>query len=169
VSNPKYDVERFLLDIETVFKANLNTKIAEINTEKSTLTPETRDDFTLQTMGDDFWYLQHLPQVWSSKQFMVFGINAIDLKDQQEDNAIQVMKVFIEAVIPDTGDSKYKSNVFKSLRYTRALQEVAMENYDSIRSFGKLKIDVLVPTTVAIGNKTLQSSGIEITASITAR
>lgn len=169
MSNPKYDAERFIFDIEALFKANLNTKITAINTEKNTLTTETSDDFDVQTIGDSFWYLQHLPKTWSAKQFIVYGFNDIVLKDQQEDNAVQEMQVFIEAVIPDSGDTRQKGNIFKSLRYTRALQEVAMENFDKIRSFGKLKINTLVPTTVVVGNKQLLSSGIVITASITVR
>lgn len=166
---PKYDAERFIKDIEILFKANLNTKISEINTEKNTETPETHDNYTLQTIGNDFWYLQHLPRTWSGKQFIVFGFSEIRLLEQQEDNAVQQMKVFIEAVIPDAGDSRRKGNIFKSLRYTRALQEIAIENFDKIRSFGKLKIDTLTPTSIIVGNKQLLSSGVEITASITVR
>lgn len=165
----KYDAELFILDIENLFKSKLNDKIDEINLEKSTLTPETRDDFTLQTIGDDFWYLQHLPTVWTGKQFVVFGFQDIQLREQQEDNAIQEMKVFIEIAIPDRGDRRYHSDIYKNLRYTRALQEIAMENFDKIRSFSKIKIDTLTPTTIAVGNKVLRSSGIVITASITAR
>ena len=169
VPKPKYDAERFIFDIEVLFKAKLNDKIDQINTEKNSFTEETRDNFTLQTIGDDFWYLQHLPPVWNAKQFIVFGFQDIKFKEQQSDNAVQEMQVFIEAVITDRGDTRFKSNIYKSLRYTRALQEVAMENFDSIRGYGRLKIDALTPTTIAIGNKVLRSSGILITASISVR
>ena len=166
VPKPKYDAERFLYDIEVLFKAKLNTKIAEINLEKANDTEETRDDFTLQTIGDDFFYLQHLPRTWSGRQFVVMGYQNIELQNQQENTAAMKMSVFIEVAIPDVGNSRNKSDIFKSLRYARSLQEIAMENYDSIRGYGKLKIDTLTPTTIAIGNKVLRSSGIVITASI---
>lgn len=165
----KYDVELFLQDIEALFKAKLNAKIDEINLEKQNETTETRDNFDLQTIGDNFWYLQHLPTTWNAKQFIIYGVQDILLKEQQEDNAVQEMKVFIEAAIPDRGDRRYKSDIYKNLRYTRALQEIAMENFDSIRGYGKLKIDTLTPTTIVIGDKVLRSSGIVITASISVR
>ena len=165
----KYDAELFLQDIETLFKAKLNTKIDEINTEKNTNTPETRDNFTLQTIGDDFWFLQQLPTIWNAKQFVIYGFQDLKLVGQQYDGAIQEMKVFIEVALPDRGDRRYKSDIYKNLRYTRALQEVAMENYDSIRGYGKLTVDALTPTTIAVGDKVLRSSGVVITASISIR
>ena len=162
----KYDVEYFLNDIERVFKANLNDQIDLVNDEKNNRTDTTDDDFTIARIPDDGWYLNHIPEVWSYKQFILWGLEDLQIKRPQPDGAFLEVKAFIEVAIPDDGEESKKSMFYKQLRYSRSLQDVALKNFDKIRGYGKIQVDALSPTLVSISDKRLRVSGITITALI---
>ena len=72
-----YDVELFISDIRKIFVDNLNTKIGDINTEKTTMTDETGDDFSIDTIPTKAFYFHHIPDMRSYKQFLIYGIQDI--------------------------------------------------------------------------------------------
>lgn len=156
----KYDIESFLENIETVFKANLNTKIDQINLEKGSN--------LIENIPDDGWYLNHVPQIWDYKQFVVWGLNSTSMSGQQPGAAIQTVSVFMEACIVDDGAQLDQSTIYKLLRYSRSLLEVTKENYDSLRGYGKLQLDTLSPSLVDISGKRLRMAGVNLTASFEA-
>ncbi|MCP3684538.1 MAG: hypothetical protein GY861_17875 [bacterium] len=162
----KYDVESLLIDVKKIFRDNLNDKIDCINTEKTTITPETDDDFSISRISTSAWYMNHIPTVHSYPQFVCWGLRDIDLEQNQFDGAKQNVTIFIEVVIPDRGEQLKESTIFQLLRYTRALQDIALENFDKIRGYGNIQVDSLSPTLVDISGKMLRMSGINITASI---
>lgn len=158
----KYDVEQLIRDLETMFKANLNTKIGDINTQKG--------DFNISTVNESAWFFQHIPQVWNYPVFVIYGFQDIDSNQPQEDNMVQVAESFFEVVIPDSNKASSEAQVYQLLRYARALREVAHENFDSLRGYAKLTVTSLTPTAIELPNgKSLKASGIRISASISAR
>jgi len=153
----KYDIELFLSDIEAIIKSKLNDKITAVNLEKG--------DSLISSINDKAWYFSQLPSNWSYKQFIVWGLQNIELNAQQNDAHIQTVSVFFEVVIPDGNEAKAEAQIYKLLRYTRCLQEVVTENFDSIRHYGKLQVESLPPTLISVGDKSLKSSGVNISAS----
>jgi hypothetical protein len=160
----KYDVELFITDIEKVFKDNLNTCIDAINLEKQTLTPETNDNFNIARISDDAWYFNHIPTIWSYPQMIIWGIEDITILNKQADGASQKVTAFFEVGIPDKGDVINQSYIYKLLRYSRALQDIALKNFDGIRSYGHVQVESLSPALVSISDKKLRISGINISA-----
>lgn len=153
----KYDVESFLTNVKTVFQSNLNTKITELNTEKG--------DFDIDQIPTDAWYINHIPKVWSYNTFIVWGISDIPLSNQQPGAAIQTVNLFIEACVQDKGYPVSESVIYQLLRYSRALLEVANENFDKLQGYGKLQLDSLSPSLVDISGKRIRMSGINLSAS----
>lgn len=162
----KYDEELFLEDIEKVFKANLNTVIANINDEKMNRSPGVNDKWELDTIPDEAWYLNHIPDIWSYPTFIVWGLANSQFSRPQNDGAILELTAFLEVAVQDAGDVPKEEFIYRLLRYSRSLREVAIKNFDSIRSYGKLRVDNLSPTIVNISDRSLRISGITITASI---
>ena len=165
MARKKYDIELFLNDAKAVFFNNLNAKIDEINLEKQNNTPEVSDNFNILTINDSAWYLNHIPQSWSYPQFVVWGLGGISLNSPESVGAIQTVTVFFEIAIPDRGEQYKESTVFQLLRYSRALQEIAIENHDELRGYGKFRLDSLSPGFVDISGKMLRIAGINLTAS----
>jgi len=165
MAKPKYDLEMFTIDLRDAFRNNLNAKITEVNAEKNTDTPESADDFTINTIRTTDWYMNQVPQVWNSNQFIVYGI--MDLKvDQPQETTFQLRPTFfIEVVIPDRGEVLLESAIYKLFRYTRCLWEVSNENYDKFRHYGKIKVDSLPPAMIEVDGKRLRTAGIAVTAS----
>jgi len=161
-----YDVELLLTDVKTIFQTNLNDKIDFINLEKANRTPETNDDFAISRIPDRAWYFNHIPTVWSYNQFILWGIESIDIIQGQPDGAKQKVTIFIEVAVPDKGEPINESVIYKLLRYSRALQDISMKNFDRIRSYGSLQVESLSPALVSIGDKKLRISGINISATI---
>lgn len=162
----KYDAELFLEDIGNIFKTNLNDQIDLINDEKNNRSPGLNDKFDIDKVSDKAWYLNHIPNVWSYSPFIVWGLASTSYDSVQEDGALQELTAFIEIALQDTGDKPTQEFIFRLLRYSRALQDVAMKNFDKIRSYGKIRVEGLSPTLVDISDKRLRISGITITASI---
>jgi len=160
-----YDVEQFLRDIETLYKAKLNDEIAVINAEKT--------DFTLSDISDNAWYFQELAkQAFSYKNFVVYGIlDDPRTLDTMSDNYIREVKVFLEVVIPVDGGKKTEAEIYKLLRYSRALESVALKNYDRLsRRVTRLKFETLKPNMIDIDDRLrIRSAGIVISAALTAR
>jgi len=170
VSNGKYDVERFLTDVKSIFQTNLNTQIDCINTEKQTITEETNDNFAINRVSDSAWFFQQAnTRVFSYPQFVVWGLLDLSLQAQQHDASLINPTVFIEVCLPDRGEPVNEVIIYKLLRYSRALQEIAEKNFDKLRGYGKIQVDTLSPAIVNVDGKKLRCSGIAITALFSSR
>jgi len=152
-----YDVESFLTEIETVFKANLNTEITAINTEKG--------DSLITTISDNAWYVNQLPEVHSYPVFIVWGLSNISYEDATNENAIELHEISFEVVLPDEGEQISKGSFLKLLRYVRAFKSVANKNYDKFRGIAKLKVNSLTPLSFVVEGRRYIHAGISVTAS----
>jgi len=158
----KYDTESFLKQLITLLKANLNTQISAINTEKA--------DFSIDTIDDDAWYFQNLnDNVFNNTVFVAYGIEAnAKVSEPQQDNYVKEISVFIEVSMSDDGDTTNENVMWRLLRYTRALEEVVFKNYQKIDSRAKLRVKNLEPTSFSLEGRLFRSAGINVTAALTA-
>lgn len=161
----KYDIETFISDIEDVFKANLNSKIDEINIEKQTASPVPEFNWPIENIPDDAWYFFNIPSNWSYSKFVVFSLSGIELLSSQYDGHIQQVSVAVEIATVDEGTQVDQSQIYELLRYMRCLQEIAVENFDKLRGYGKITVESLPPALFDVSGKILKTSGVNITAS----
>jgi hypothetical protein len=154
----RYDAESLLSDIETFLKANLNTKISAITTEKN-------DGITLRTVDSGAYFFQVLDdKIANFNPIVVYG-----LTDWQSDGIgpANAEKVAIEIAIILTDDSQDANIGKKMLRYHRALTELFNENWAKIRSSLKLKITSLPPITIGLnGQENARAVGIRVEADL---
>ena len=153
----KYDVETYLTDLKSIFQSNLNNRITAINAEKTGL--------QIPLIPDEAWYFNHIPEVWSYNQFVVWGLNGISLSSSQPGAAIQTVDAFIEVAVQDKGQKVNEQVIYQLLRYSRSLLEVATKNHDRIQGYGNLQLESLSPSLVDISGKRLRMAGINLTAS----
>lgn len=153
-----YDTERFLRDAEILYKAKLNAAIAEINAEKN--------DFTIPAIKAEAWYFGHLPKIWSHKQFIVWTLAGIDPTDRAKGSTLRTVKIEFEVCQPDSGEKEAEQVTWKLLRYTRALEKVANENFAELRSTASLVVDNLTPQKLSFDGKMLRTAGVRIQASL---
>lgn len=137
----RYDLEDCLDDFETLLKTKLNTKIAEIESEK---VAKSKGINLEQVSGDAFFR-----QTWSDKILnynpaIFFGIENLDPVSGGEITAERVT-IFIECVIVDGGND---TNTHRRVnRYSRAIKELIEQNFDSIEYGSKIKVETVRPTS----------------------
>jgi hypothetical protein len=157
----KYDLERLLADIEALMVANLNTKLAAINTEKN-------DAITLKEVSSDAYFFQGM----NSKQanynpFVIYSIEDIQ-SSAMEGLTIQSAVIQIALVLEDKGEDTGPNVMKRMLRYQRALEEIFEENFQLIENGVKLKVQSLMPGLFALEDSSefYRVVGINLSASI---
>ena len=157
-----YDTEQLVRDLVTLYKSKLGAEITAINTEKN--------DFTIPNINANAWYFQNMNnEAFSYKRFIVYGLDQTPSAVQsQENNVIDNIEIFIEVVIPDSGEITEESIVYQLLRYSRALRQVGFKNFVSFQSEVKLTVSALTPTSFSFEGNMFRAAGISITAAKTA-
>lgn len=145
------DEEDLIKSIQSFCKANLNTKIDAINTEKG--------DFLIKEIkADDEHYvfsgeLLDLP----NHDFVNFGING-NIKITS--NAYDKITLPVFAVEVCFENPKTKNTYFKSLRYMRAVYETLLEYEQSVIETDGFELTMALPMIVPIKNRSLVVSGV---------
>lgn len=156
----KYDVETFFADLETFMKANLNTKIAAINTEKS-------DSITLATVADEAYFFQSLDErVANYNPIIFYGLTSDVESDGIGPYTSKKLKVNVTIIV---NDQNLASLGKRYLRYNRALEEIFLENWDRAVNNGiKLKVTspVLIDFTLLNDSQPYRVVGVELEANI---
>jgi hypothetical protein len=150
----RYDIEQFLDAIESVLKPALASKITAINSEKN-------DTTTLSSIASGAWFQQTLNKgVASYDPYVLYGITDIETVGLGPASS-KVYSIHIMIMLADEGKPDIVKRV---LRYQRALEEVAHENFDLIRVGLKLKISSLVPVQIEELNsgRELRALGIQV-------
>jgi hypothetical protein len=149
------DIEDLVLDIRTHLIANLNTKIAEINTEKNA----DDSDFDLSTIdADNKHYLimgryREIPNY----DFVNIGIASPPDLGSNAGNIRITTPLMVEVVIPN---DKKEDTYFKSLRYMRAVYEV-MATYEALEfGTGGLQLTGALPMEITTNRRELIVSGV---------
>ena len=151
-----YDLENLCTDIETLLKANLNTKISAINTEKN-------DSTSLDTIDSSAYFFQSL----DGKQInydpvIIYGISGFDPSPDGAWGFTPIhVDIDIAVVKADNGEDLNISN--RMLRYQRALREVIEDNFFNLDSKVKLSVQNQIPVNLALLNSSYTHKGIGIT------
>ena len=152
-----YDLETLLDDIETLVKANLNTKIAAINSEKN-------DSISLATIDSEAYFFQSLDgKQINYTPFVAYGISNFDSPEDGGHYGAAEIKVSIDVIVclEDVGQDV---NITKRmLRYQRALKEIIETNFDGLTSGVKLSVQNQLPIDVALLNSSNMHKAIGIT------
>mgnify|MGYP007071571673 CR=1 FL=1 len=155
-----YDVEDLLDDIQAFVKANLNTIIDEINSEKD-------DGIDLKHVDNDAYFMQEL----NSKQanynpFILFGVSNIETISNGYDAAANIS---IEVILIFEDTNGLEANIPRlAFRYNRALRDVIRNNWSQRVQAGKLVMEDLlpVPYTSLNNSKKTRATGVKIITSI---
>ena len=155
----RWDIEGVLDALETYLKANLNTKITAINTEKgdSLLSQVSTSAYNKQVLNE--YSVNHDP-------FLILGV--IDNISVVGEGPVSIQTFNIDVIIFFSEQSA--SNTYKLIwRYQRALRETIQDGYNDIFRQVKFKLSGLTPTTIAIKNDSQEHVGIgvSLTVSIT--
>lgn len=136
-----FDIELLLSDIEAFLVANLNTKLAAIDTEKN-------DGVTLAQINSAAYYQQTIhKETLNYDPFVIYGIEAIEARGQGP-ATLEKYQLYVVVVMTDThNDPKLLKRL---LRYQRALKELFHANWSTIGNPVKMKVSSLVPVPLAL-------------------
>lgn len=150
-----YDFENILDNVESILKTNLNTKISEVNTEKS-------DSITLNDVDSSAYAFQSLNnEIVNFDPFIVYGL--IDIESDGI-GPYTSSEAIIQVVLVACDTSEGVGMDRRMFRYQRAIKEVIESNWQSGGLGNKIKIDSLMPMTVKRldGSEEFKAIGIEI-------
>lgn len=152
-----YDEEDLLKSIHAYVKANLNTNIALINTEKGDYLMEqiTADDEHYVFSGE----LLDLP----NHTFVNFAIDGEIETVSNYSSKISLPNIMIEVAFDNP---KKPDTYFKSLRYMRALYKTILGYSDSVIEADNLIITKAIPMVVTTIKRQLVVSGVGISIAI---
>lgn len=149
-----YDVERFFTDLVTLLKANMNTKLSALDTEKN--------DYTIPKIDDGAWFFQTLNE--SHLNFnpcILYGVsNFEDVENPYGASAIRMLVEIVIIVADQGNDANIMSKMF---RYQRALREVITDNFDGINFGSKLNIENQIPIDLKLLNSSYLHKAIGVT------
>lgn len=157
-----FDTECFISKASELMKAKLNDELALIDTEKG--------DYIIDKINPNAWPFQNLnDEVFSYSNFCIWGLyDQPKQTDTLNNNSIKEIKLFFEVVTTDDGGPINENVFYRMLRYQRALESVAHKNFNKIWSGVKIKVDSLTPSSFDLDGKTFRTSGILISAALTA-
>lgn len=155
----RYDIETFLDEIEAALKANLNTKITALNTEKAGAP-------VLATISNDAYFLQELNgKTINHDPFILYGIEDI-IAESRGPSSLQRVVVSVIIVVADEGTDVAIGK--RIMRYARALKETLQDNWTLSSAGHKIDIRSLVPQSFPRLNSSefYRAVGVEIETSI---
>tara|TARA_B100000749_G_C18315739_1_gene418678 strand:+ start:174 stop:647 length:474 start_codon:yes stop_codon:yes gene_type:complete len=154
-----YDLELLMADVKTIMTSNLNTKIGDINTEKS-------DSITLLTVDSSAYFLQDLDHsTINHNPFIFYSCEDIEGTGLGPNTP---QEFIINCILVLSDQSGYTDTSIRMFRYLRALKEIFEENF-SIKSNGNfISINTLAPIPLTSLNETeeFRATGIQIRTSI---
>ena len=156
----KYDLEKLLNDIETILKANLNTKLAAIDTEKA-------DSITLATVDSTAYVRQSLNgETVNSDPFIFYGVDEIETVEGLGFGTNAKYSITVMLILADMNADLDIAN--RMFRYLRAIQEVFQENWNETDNGVKLFISSLAPIAVTDmdTNATYRAIGVKLEATL---
>jgi hypothetical protein len=153
----KVDAELFLSRIEALLKADLNSKIEAITTEKG-------DSLELQPIQSEAFFFQTLGE--RAVNYNPFVLYAI-VDGQDEGMGPMTRENWVAEVVILVVDGGQDGAIGKRiLRYRRALKEVFQDNWDKIGFGLKLRVKSLSPVSLQLANsdETYKMVGVQIEA-----
>jgi hypothetical protein len=139
----KYDIEEYLLQIETYLKANLNTEISAMNLEKN-------DTIILKTVSDSAYFIQTLnDSVANYNPHVLLGVDEI----QATPIGPATVKAVTFSIIIILQDSIEDLSIGRRmLRYGRVLEDLFNRGFNAIFPHASFKVLSLVPIAITAVN-----------------
>jgi hypothetical protein len=139
----KYDPETYLLAIETFLKANLNTEITALNTEKN-------DSISLKSISTDAYFLQTLNDtVANYNPHILIGLDDIGGSGIGP-GTLKTLTFSIIIILEDRGEDLFIGR--RMLRYGRVLEDLLNRSFNKIIPHATFIINSLVPIAITTVN-----------------
>lgn len=154
-----YDLESLMNDVKTILTSNLNTKIGDINTEKS-------DSITLLTVDNSAYFLQDLnSETVNYNPFIFYSCENIEGTGEGPNTPQEFLINIILVLADQSGYSDLSTRMF---RYSRALKEIFEENFSIKSNSNFISINILapIPLTTLNESREFKAVGIQIKSSI---
>lgn len=150
------DIETLLLRIETYLKANLNTAITALNTEKN-------DSLVLAQVVDDAYFLQSFNQrIANYDPHILIALD--DVQGSGIGPGVAKTLVFtVVLILADTNDMDLMIGI-RMLRYGRVLEDLFNRGFSKILPSANFKVNSLVPIafTSLNSNDPYRAVGVEV-------
>lgn len=153
-----YDIEQLLLDVETLLKANMNTYIGNMNTEKA-------DSITLVEVDNSAYFYQSMnSEQVNMYPYVFFGVTDIEDEDSGPYLTSTTASIDVIIVLPDEGDDVNLSR--RMFRYGRILKDIFTEKFDGLNNSIKLSVKSQVPVDLIELNTSRieRAIGVKLTA-----
>ncbi len=153
------DAETVARAIETYLKANLNTFITNLNTEKN-------DSITLKTISTDAYFFQSLNEKVANYDpyFLLHldNIGGVGIRGATS----QIFNFSCGIIVADRGEDLFIG--YRMLRYGRVLTDIFNDGYGKILKHVNFTVQSLVPVVIPSVNSIdpFRAVGIAVEASI---
>jgi len=152
----RLDAEQFIKLLETNMKANLNTEITQLNTDKG--------DSLLSTVSNSAYIVQTFKgKNLNYDPIVLLYVNDISLEDYTGGSAISTFEIYCILGFADQNDN---NNGYRMLRYQKAIENYIFSNYRNIFRGVKVAIDSLNPLTLVL-NSSQQINAVGVVLNIT--
>lgn len=162
-----YDEEYMIEDLVACMKANLNTEIAAINTEKGAVSGDSR---YLDTIPNDSYIFAAIDEQTINYKgfFVIYDLIDTPITAVQTQNSIESVIISFEVATFDENNVDRNETLFKLLRYRRAVKNVIMKNPEVFRGYAKALMTSLKPNVLPYAEGVnILKAGIDVTASVT--
>lgn len=156
----RYDIETFCSDLDTFLKANLNAKLLQLDSEKN-------DGITLLPVGASSYFFQTLNDtVTNYNPFIYYGVDQVQTEGIGPATR-RAYSIDIVLCFTDSGGDAPGVVAKRLFRYSRALEEIFLENWRSIGSAPKIKLQSLAPVSFKFLNSSDEYRAIGVTLDFT--
>lgn len=150
----EYDIEGLCDDIETLLKANLNTYITALNTEKG-------DSPVLDTIDSDAYFFQTMDGKEAAySPYVFYGVQDIADGDDVY-NVPTHVDITVAIIIADEGQDVDSAK--RMFRYLRVLKNLFKEKFDSLNNSIKITIKSQVPIELVTLNESRTERAVGVT------
>lgn len=154
-----YDIESFFNDLETFLVANLNTKLAALDTEKN-------DGISLTTLASNAYFFSSMGEEVANMNPFVY----YDIDSMKETGSVYAAttKGFIANVIVVLSDEGNDPDIAKKLlRYQRALIELFESNFSNVCPVARIQVSGLQPISFQLRNRPCMDRAIGVSLEVT--
>ena len=154
-----YDLESLMSDVKTIMVDNLNTKINDLNSEKS-------DSTTLLTVDNAAYFLQELDSTTINyNPFVFYTCEEIDGTGFGPNTPQEFL---INCILILADQSAYSDIPIRMFRYLRAFKEIFEENFSIKSNSNFISINQITPVPLTSLNEQqdFRATGIQIRTSI---
>lgn len=159
MADTRYDIEDFTDNLLAFLQANLNTKLAAIDTAKN-------DGITLSQIHSAAYFFQNLSvEIVNQNPFVFYRIDTLGGAENLFSAVDRNFSMQVMVVLSDDGNDT--DIMRRVLRYQRALIELFESNYASVSKLGKVKVQGLAPFPIeSLANRTEISQVVGVTLEV---